>query len=153
MHGMAVHCKLLKEARSDLIFRNANSSLVPIPHTHETFYNTVNFLRWKHIASTTSKPFYLITAHTQYCQNKRRAVAMEGKGARCQGTVTEILSGITANNSIFTAAGTPVRVPLGQRCVTAEDRLPLAADTEFCLWQHQKLKTSGPFCTVCLYSN
>lgn len=56
---------------------------------------------------------------------------MEGKGERRQGSATETLSGITANNSIFTAAGTPVWAPLGQRYATAEDRLPLAADTEF----------------------
>lgn len=53
--------------RSALIFRNANSSPVPSPSPPQTFYNPLNFLRWKHTASAASKPFYLITACSQHC--------------------------------------------------------------------------------------
>ena len=48
------------------------------------------------------------------------------------GTAAQTLPGTSAGNSVSTAAGTLVQVPLGQRRATAVDRLPRAAATQYC---------------------
>lgn len=74
----------------------------------------------------TSKPFYLITAHLQDCQNNPEQCLWRGWGE---------LSGL--GQRLLGIAEPTAFQSTREICVSAmpTDRLPLAADTKFCPWQ------------------